>query len=121
MLDPIAAFFQRIFSAIGRGIGLAISWLLSPFIWLGNWYRARAWIIKGPIGIALAVLIGFYAYFIWQTQVWSGFDVDYVNSYNLGQRKQEAGAAATGASAADGDSAAATGASAAVPGDGSAG
>ncbi len=95
MLDPIVAFFQRIFAAIGRGIGLVIAWILWPFMTVTNWYRARGWIIKGPIGIGLLVLIGFYAYFIWQTQMWSGFNPDYVNSYNLAQRKQDAGTAAS--------------------------
>ena len=99
MLDPIVAFFQRIFSAIGRGIGTVIAWILWPFITVTNWYRARGWIIKGPIGIALLVLVGFYAYFIWQTQVWSGFNTDYVNTYNFAQRKQDAGVASTGAAA----------------------
>jgi hypothetical protein len=93
MLDPIVAFFQRIFSAIGRGIGLVIAWILWPFITVTNWYRARGWIIKGPIGIGLLVLFGFYAYFVWNTQVWTGFNPDYVNIYNLGQRKQDAGSA----------------------------
>ncbi len=91
MLDPIVAFFQRIFAAIGRGIGLVIAWILWPFMAVTNWYRARGWIIKGPIGIGLLLLVGFYAYFIWQTQMWSGFNPDYVNSYNLAQRKQDAG------------------------------
>jgi hypothetical protein len=97
MLDPIVAFFQRIFAAIGRGIGMVIAWILWPFITATNWYRARGWIIKGQIGIGLLVLFGLYAYFIWQTQVWSGFNADYVSSYNLTQRKQDAGAASTGA------------------------
>ena len=100
MLDPIVAFFQRIFSAIGRGIGTVIAWLLWPFITVANWYRARGWIIKGPIGIGLLLLVGFYSYFVWQTQVWSGFDPDYVNRYNLGQRKQDAGTASAGATVA---------------------
>ncbi|MFC6447381.1 DUF2333 family protein [Shinella zoogloeoides] len=95
MLDPIVAFFQRIFSAIGRGIGMVIAWILWPFVKVANWYRARGWIIKGPIGIVLLLLIGFYSYFVWQTQVWSGFDPDYVNRYNLGQRQQDAGTATT--------------------------
>jgi hypothetical protein len=99
MLDPIVAFFQRIFAAIGRGIGLVIAWILWPFIAVANWYRARSWVIKGPIGIGLIVLFGLYAYFIWQTQMWSGFNTDYVNSYNLTQRKQDAGGASTGAAA----------------------
>ncbi|GMB80356.1 DUF2333 family protein [Shinella zoogloeoides] len=97
MLDPIVAFFQRIFAAIGRGIGMVIAWILWPFITVANWYRARGWIIKGPIGIALVALVALYAYFIWQTQVWSGFNPDYVNAYNLGQRKQDAGTAGGGA------------------------
>ncbi|ANH04894.1 MULTISPECIES: DUF2333 family protein [Shinella] len=96
MLDPIVAFFQRIFAAIGRGIGLVIAWVLWPFLTVANWYRARGWIIKGPIGIGLVLLVGFYAYFIWQTQMWSGFSPDYVNSYNLAQRKQDAGSASSG-------------------------
>lgn len=91
MLDPIVAFFERIFNAIGRGIGLLIAWICWPFLAISRWYVARSWIIKGPIGIGLLVLIGFYGYFIWQTQVWSGFNPDYVNAYNLGERKNDAG------------------------------
>ena len=99
MLDPIVAFFQRIFAAIGRGIGLVIAWILWPFITATNWYKARSWIIKGPIGIGLVLLFGFSAYFIWQTQVWSGFNPDYINSYNLAQRKQDAGVTTSGGAA----------------------
>ncbi|MGI0527132.1 DUF2333 family protein [Rhizobium giardinii] len=91
MLDPIVAFFQRVFSAIGRGIGLVIAWILFPFIAAGNWYRDRSWIIKGPIGIGLLVLIALYGYFIWQTQAWTNFDPDYVNKYNFSERKNDAG------------------------------
>jgi hypothetical protein len=32
MLDPVIAFFERIFHAIGRGIGMVISALLWPFV-----------------------------------------------------------------------------------------
>lgn len=99
MLDPIVAFFQRIFAAIGRGIGTAVAWALWPFITVTNWYRSRGWIIKGPIGIGLVVLLGLYGYFIWQTQVWTGFDPDYANRYNLSQRKQDAGVVSTEAAA----------------------
>ncbi|MDX3926929.1 MAG: DUF2333 family protein [Shinella sp.] len=94
MLDPIVAFFQRIFAAIGRGIGVAVSWLLWPFISVANWYRARGWIIKGPIGIVLLLIAGLYFYFFWQTQVWTNFNPDYVNTYNLGERQRDAGVAA---------------------------
>jgi len=91
MLDPIVAFFQRVFAAIGRGIGLVIAWILFPFIAVANWYRGRAWIIKGPIGIALIALIALYGYFFWQTQAWTNFDPDYPNRYNLAGRKNDAG------------------------------
>lgn len=91
MLDPIVAFFQRVFAAIGRGIGLVIAWILFPFITIANWYRGRSWIIKGPLGIALIALIALYSYFIWQTQVWTNFDPDYPNRYNLAARKNDAG------------------------------
>lgn len=91
MFDPIVAFFQRVFTAIGRGIGLAIAWLLWPFVAAGNWYRQRSWIIKGPIGIVLLGLILFYGYFIWQTQAWTNFDPDYVDRYKLAERRVPAG------------------------------
>ena len=91
MLDPIAAFFQRVFAAIGRGIGLFISWLVWPFVAAANWYRQRSWLIKGPIGIVLLGLVALYGYFIWQTQVWTNFNIDYVNAYNFPARKNDAG------------------------------
>jgi hypothetical protein len=85
------AFFQRGFSAIGRGIGLVVAWILAPFIAVGNWYRERSWIIKGPLGMGLLALIALYGYFIWQTQAWTNFDPDYVNRYKLTERKNDAG------------------------------
>lgn len=91
MLDPVVAFVQRVFAAIGRAIGLVVAWILWPFLAVGAWYRGRTWIIKGPIGIVLLVLVAAYGYFIWNTQVWTGFDPDYVNAYNLAARKNDAG------------------------------
>ncbi|WP_275784005.1 DUF2333 family protein [Pararhizobium gei] len=91
MLDPIVAFFQRVFSAIGRGIGLAIAFVLSPFVAIGAWFSGRSWIIKGPFGLLLIALVALYGYFFWQTQLWTNFDPDYVNRYNLAERKNDAG------------------------------
>ncbi|MBB4188389.1 hypothetical protein GGE07_005065 [Sinorhizobium terangae] len=96
MFDPIVAFFSRVFTAIGRGIGLAVAWLLWPFVALGNWYRARSWIIKGPVGLVLLGLILFYGYFIWQTQAWTNFNPDYVDRYKLAERKVPAGSPVSG-------------------------
>lgn len=88
MLDPIVNFFTRVFQAIGRGIGLLIAWILWPFMAASRWYARRGWLIKGPIGIALLVLVGLYGYFIWSTQVWTGFDPDYVAEYDFSQLAQ---------------------------------
>ncbi len=107
MFDPIVAFFQRVFTAIGRGIGLAVAWLLWPFVVLGNWYRARSWVIKGPIALILLGLVLFYGYFVWQTQAWTNFDPDYVDRYKLAERKTPAGSPVSGPGATTGQSGAA--------------
>ena len=91
MLDPIIAFFQRVFSAIGRGIGLGVAWLLWPFMASHRWVRDRNWIIKGPIIAVLLLLVVFYGLFIWRTQVWYGFDPNFAQAYNLSERTVPAG------------------------------
>lgn len=96
MFDPIVAFFQRVFTAIGRGIGLVVAWLLWPFVALGTWYRGRSWIIKGPVALILLALVLFYGYFVWQTQAWTNFDPDYVDRYKLAERKTPAGSPVSG-------------------------
>ncbi|RVK22062.1 DUF2333 family protein [Sinorhizobium medicae] len=104
MFDPIVAFFQRVFTAIGRGIGLAVAWLLWPFVALGSWYRARSWVIKGPIGLILLCLVLFYGYFVWQTQAWTNFNPDYVDRYKLVERRTPAGSPISGPGATTGQS-----------------
>ncbi|MEK1868493.1 MAG: DUF2333 family protein, partial [Ensifer adhaerens] len=96
MFDPIVAFFQRVFTAIGRGIGLVVAWLLWPFVAAGNWYRQRSWLLKGPIGLILIGLVLFYGYFIWQTQAWTNFNEDYIDQYKLAERKVPAGSPMSG-------------------------
>jgi hypothetical protein len=91
MLDPIVNFFTRIFQAIGRGIGLLIAWIMWPFLAASRWYARRGWLIKGPIGIVLIALVLLYGYFVWNTQAWTGFDLDYPAGYNLAQRDLSAG------------------------------
>lgn len=92
MLDPIIQFVQGIFSAIGRGIGYVIAWILFPFLSASRWYASRGMIIKGVVGLILLLLVLVYGHFIWQTQVWSGFNPDFVNAYKFGDRKLAAGA-----------------------------
>lgn len=91
MLDPIITFFQRLFSAIGRGVGIAVAWLLWPFMAAHGWYSQRNWIVKGPVLAVLAVLVVSYGYFIIQTQSWTNFNPDYVANYKFSERTTPAG------------------------------
>jgi len=93
MLDPIIQFVQGIFSAIGRGIGYVIAWLLFPFLSASRWYASRGLIIKGVVG-ALVVLVAIaYGVFIYQTQIWYAFDPNFVDKYKFAERKVAAGIA----------------------------
>ena len=95
MLDPVIEFFERIFHAIGRGIGMLISLILWPFVTMAGWYRRRGFVLKAIVGGIIVVFIGLYGYFFWQTQIWSGFDPEY-------PAKREAMAATPGSKLADG-------------------
>lgn len=101
MLDPIVDFFSRVFQAIGRGIGWVVGIILWPFMAASRWYARRGWLIKGPIGIVLLVLVALYANFFYQTQRWAGFDPDYVQAYNLTTRNVSAGEQITAGGAGD--------------------
>ena len=57
MLDPIIAFFERVFRAIGRGFGLVVAWLVWPFLAGHGWYSQRSWIVKGPIALVLVLFV----------------------------------------------------------------
>ena len=81
MLNSIVHFFTRTFQAIGRGLGLAVAFVLRPFVWLGRWFTRRGVLLKVLLGVFLIGLIGLYAYFFWTTQRWSGFDPDYARAY----------------------------------------
>jgi len=77
MFDPIIEFFERIFNAIGRGIGVVVSVILWPFVTMAGWYQRRGFMLKAIVGGFVLILVGLYGYFFWQTQVWSGFDPEY--------------------------------------------
>ncbi|CAD7024536.1 hypothetical protein REJC140_00487 [Pseudorhizobium endolithicum] len=91
MLDAILRFFRRVFSAAGRGAGLAVAWLVWPFMAARGWYSHRSWMIKGPLLAFIVLFVGLYGYFFWQTQVWSSFDPDFVEEYRLSERTAPAG------------------------------
>ena len=91
MLETIVQFFQRIFTALGRGIGLIVAWLVWPFLAAHGWYAPRTWMIKAPLLVVLALFVGLYGYFFWQTQVWMSFDPDFVEDYRFSERTIPAG------------------------------
>ena len=91
MLDPIVAFFTRIFEYLGKAVGYVIAWLLWPFLALGRWYTRKGWILKTVVGGLIVALIVFYGYFIFQTQYWANFNPDYPDRYTFAKTEKLAG------------------------------
>lgn len=91
MLDPVIAFFERVFHAIGHGIGVVIAWILWPFVAASHWYGRRGFVLKGIIGLALVGLVVLYAIFIWRVLWVRNFDPDYVAAYQLEDLQTRAG------------------------------
>lgn len=91
MLDPVIAFFERVFHAIGRGIGWFFAILLWPFMAAGRWFRQRGWLIRAPIIIVLALLVISYGHFVWVAERWVNWDPDYVARYEFGNVPVAAG------------------------------
>ncbi len=83
MLDPIIAFFERVFTLIGHGIGVLIAWILWPFLAAGRWYRHRGITIKAVVGGAVLVVLILYGIFIWRVLWIRDFNPDYVEAYNF--------------------------------------
>src|SRR5665648_1208560 len=81
MLNAIVSFFTRTFQAVGRGIGLAIAFVLRPFVWLGRWFTKRGVILKVVLGVLVLGGVVLYGYFFWTTQVWTNFDPAYARAY----------------------------------------
>jgi hypothetical protein len=105
MLDSITAFFKRIWAAIVRWLGLVFVGLSWPFLAAHGWYRQRNWLIKLPVAAFVTLMALLYIYFVWQTQVWTGFNPAYPDVYKFSERKYSAGQEL---SATDGQQAAAT-------------
>ncbi|NLS15550.1 DUF2333 family protein [Rhizobium sp. P40RR-XXII] len=91
MLDSITAFLKRIWAAIIRWLGLVFVGLAWPFLAARGWYRHSNWLIKLPVIAFVTLLAVLYIYFIWQTQIWSGFNPVYPDVYKFSERKFSAG------------------------------
>jgi len=92
LFRAIANFFSRLFS-----------WIVAPFAAIGRWYTRRGWILRVSVGLAFLLFVGFNIYFMVQTQLWSGFNPDYVAAYEFDKRDTSAGVrlANTGENAAE--------------------
>ncbi|MFP3544811.1 DUF2333 family protein [Rhizobium sp. SIMBA_035] len=91
MLDRITGFFRSIGSAIGRWFGVLAAGILWPFMAAHGWYQRRSWMIRLPVIAVVALFAVLYGYFFWQTQVWSGFNPNFVDQYRFSERKVAAG------------------------------
>ena len=91
MLDPIVDFFTWALRMVGKGVGMAIAWIVRPFLGAVRWYRRKGWILKTVLGaIVLAILAG-YLYFFWQAAWVRGHDNDYTAALDLANRGVSAG------------------------------
>lgn len=92
MLDPVIAFFRRVFEAIGHGVGVLVAWIVWPFVAFWAWLGGRGWLIKVPVFVVLAALVLGYGYMFYITQFWHGDDPDYVAGYDYSDVTVGAGA-----------------------------
>lgn len=74
-----------------RGIRLFSAWLLWPFMAAHGWYRQRNLFIKLPLGALVILFVGLYGYFVWRTQIWTGFDPNFVDRYKFQERSVSVG------------------------------
>ena len=84
-------FFTRMFQAIGRGIGVAVDFVLRPFRSIGGWFTRRGGIVKAVLGVVLFLIFFLYGYFFWITQRWTNFDPDYVAAYEQAAQQEPTG------------------------------
>lgn len=92
MFDPIITFFETIFLALGRFFSRIVSAIAWPFLRAASWFRGRHWKVQAPIALIVILVIGLYGNFIWQTQVWTNFNPNFIESYNYPARQEPAGA-----------------------------
>ncbi|MFD1746099.1 DUF2333 family protein [Rhizobium helianthi] len=90
-MDAIAVFFRSLGTALKQGLRLLTAWLVWPFLAAHGWYSQRNLLIKLPVAALAVLLVALYGYFIWQTQVWRGFDPNFVDRYGFAERKLAAG------------------------------
>ena len=105
MFDAIIEFFSGLPGRFARAARRLLAWLLRPFGAIGRWYTRRGWIARGIVALVIVVWFGAYAYFFWQTQVWTNFNPDYVASYDLSKRDVAPGEPVPGKTGACGTSA----------------
>ena len=91
MLDPIIKFATSVFYWIGRIIGQFVAWLLLPFVAVSRWYSRRGWILRAVLALFVLSWLGIYGYFFIQTQMWTGFNTNYIAAYDFANVKSEPG------------------------------
>lgn len=93
MLDPVIEFFSRTFYLIGRGIGQLVAWALWPFAKLYAFYVSTGFIWKSLIGVTVAGILFAYSWLGYNAVVLPGYNPEFVEAYDLSDRKISAGEA----------------------------
>jgi len=70
-----------------QALGVFVSAMLRPFVWIKNWFTRRGLIIKTVLGAVFVTVLFLYGYFFWATQRWINFNPDYVVAYDFASKE----------------------------------
>ena len=91
MLDPVMNFFTKMFELLGTAIGKFIVLILSPFVWVKNFYQRTHGIWKVLLAVLLLGIIIPYAMFFWNVAWIRNYDLDYTKKLHFEDLSSAAG------------------------------
>jgi hypothetical protein len=91
MFNSIVDFFSRIFYLVGRGGGQVVAWIFWPFIKILQFYRSSGFVWKAILGVFFLGIITTYGWFIYNAEIYTGYNPDYVEAFKLESRGVSAG------------------------------
>lgn len=91
MLDPVFEWIKKIYSLIVATIKNGVKLILAPFVYIYTLYKTSGWIIRGILLIALIPIVITYGWFIWSALWIRGYDIHYVDKYQVDKLTTAAG------------------------------
>ncbi|WP_337268999.1 DUF2333 family protein [Oryzifoliimicrobium ureilyticus] len=91
MLDRTGGFFNRVKAALVRTFGIVAAAVTWPFRARSAGHSRAGIVLRFFLSGLVVLLVLLYGNFIWQTQVWTNFNPNFVDEYRLNERKVPAG------------------------------